>query len=164
MPYNFGLLSGAYKNSGDYLILNRSINLLKYVYPDCNIIIWKRNKPLDSILNQINKCDALILAGGPAYQKNIYPASIPLVENLDDIKTKICEIGLGWWNRNYTFKDIIRYTFDDKMMHLLKRIIKDTGELSCRDWVTKQILINNSFSNTVMTGCPAWYSESGGGY
>ncbi len=159
MQYNFGLLSGAYKNAGDYLIRNRSIALLKEVYPDCNITIWERNKSLNYVLDKINKCDALILAGGPVYQKDIYPNDIPLVENLDNIKTKICEMGLGWWNRNYTFKDIIEYSFDEKMHNLLKRIMHDTGELSCRDWVTEQILKNNGFSNLVMTGCPAWYSD-----
>lgn len=159
MKCNFGLLSGAYKNAGDYLIRDRSIALLKEAYPDCNIIMWERNKPLDDVLEQINKCDALILAGGPVYQKNIYPNVIPLVENLDEIKTKICEIGLGWWHKNYTFKDIINYTFDDKTKYLIKRIIKDTGELSCRDWVTEQILKNNGFSNIIMTGCPAWYAD-----
>lgn len=147
MQYNFGLLSGAYKNAGDYLIRNRSIALLKEVYPDCNITIWERNKSLNYVLDKINKCDALILAGGPVYQKDIYPNDIPLVENLDNIKTKICEMGLGWWNRNYTFKDIIEYSFDEKMHNLLKRIMHDTGELSCRDWVTEQILKNNGFSN-----------------
>ena len=33
----FSLLSGAYINAGDFLIVDRTKKLLRYVYPDCEI-------------------------------------------------------------------------------------------------------------------------------
>lgn len=35
----FYVLSGAKKNAGDYLITNRCVELLKEVYPECEIKI-----------------------------------------------------------------------------------------------------------------------------
>ena len=105
----FTVLSGAYINAGDFLIVNRSIKLLKNIYKDCEIKTFERRKPLDQYIDEINKTDALIMAGGPAYMPNVYPDIIPLVENLEDIKTKIVPIGLGWCgeyvNNNYIYND-----------------------------------------------------------
>lgn len=42
----FSLLSGAYKNAGDFLIENRTKQLLNYVYPNCEINTYFRNKEL----------------------------------------------------------------------------------------------------------------------
>ena len=88
----FSILSGAYVNAGDFLIVDRTIQLLKNVYPDCEIIIYERRKNLENDLKEINKSDALILAGGPAYLPNVYPETIPLVDDLDRITTKIVAI------------------------------------------------------------------------
>lgn len=154
----FTVLSGAYINAGDFLIVNRSIKLLKNIYKDCEIKTFERRKPLDQYIDEINKTDALIMAGGPAYMPNVYPDIIPLVENLEDIKTKIVPIGLGWCgeyvNNNYIYND---YKFTEDTKKLLKRLSKDNENLSCRDWYTARVLKANGFKNVIMTGCPAWY-------
>lgn len=85
----FSILSGAYINAGDFLIVDRTIKLLKYFYPDSEIKIYKRNKDLSEFLDEINSSTALILAGGPAYLSNLYPNVIPLVDDLNKITTKI---------------------------------------------------------------------------
>ena len=153
---HFSFLSGAYKNAGDFLIVERSKALLRHVYPDCQITEYERRLPLNEHLEGINKSSCVILAGGPAYQPNIYPASIPLVENLDDIKAPIFSIGLGWKGR--TINDIGNYHFSDTTKLLLQRIENDGLPLSCRDWNSAAVLHRNGFNNTRMTGCPAWYN------
>lgn len=154
----FSVLSGAYINAGDFLIVDRSIKLLKNIYKECEIKVYERRKPLKQYLNEINKSDALIIAGGPAYMPNVYPNIIPLVENLDEIKTKIVTLGLGWCgeyvNNKYIYND---YKFTEDTKKLLRRLLEDNENLSCRDWYTARVLKENGFSNVVMTGCPAWY-------
>ncbi len=155
----FSILSGAYVNAGDFLIVDRTIQLLKNVYPDCEIIIYERRKNLENDLKEINKSDALILAGGPAYLPNVYPETIPLVDDLDRITTKIVAIGLGWYGKNTSNKYIYEeYKFSESTKKLFNRIIKDSGYLTCRDWYSVRALRANGINNAIMTGCPAWYN------
>lgn len=154
----FSILSGAYVNAGDFLIVDRSIKLLQHIYPDCEIKIYERRLPLDKDVDEINRSDALILAGGPAYMTDIYPKVIPLVDDLDKIKVKIITMGLGWYGDNTTDQYIYQdYKFNDSTKRLLERLSRDNKNLSCRDWYSTRALKANGFSNTIMTGCPAWY-------
>ncbi|MCI6783020.1 MAG: hypothetical protein MR594_05225 [Lachnospiraceae bacterium] len=58
------LLHGAIINAGDFLIKNRAIALLKYFYPDSEIVEYYRNQSLEEKLPEINACDILVFAGG----------------------------------------------------------------------------------------------------
>jgi len=85
---------------------------------------------------------------------------INIWNNLDDIKTKIVAIGLGWYGGfgidgfNHTLYESYKYT--EKTRLLLDRIEKDSV-LSCRDLLSVRSLKNNGYKNILMTGCPAWY-------
>lgn len=153
----FSVLSGAYKNAGDFLIVDRSVKLLRYVYPNCEIQMYERRWPLDEHLDTINQSDALILAGGPAYSRKIYPNVIPLVTDLSKICVPIYTIGLGWYGRESTDSFLYQqYIFTEETKHFFSRIEQD-GALACRDWYSMRALKNNGFACAVMTGCPAWY-------
>lgn len=154
----FSVLSGAYLNAGDFLIVDRSIKLLKNVYPECEIKTYERRLSLEENLEEINKSDALIFAGGPAYMTNIYPQNIPLVDDLNKIKVKMFTMGLGWYGANVSNKYIYNdYKFNETTVKLLERLSKDGKNLSCRDWYSTRVLKANGFENSLMTGCPAWY-------
>lgn len=60
---NVALLSGAYKNAGDYLIVHRCEALIKHIFPGCTITEYERRKSLDDKINELNKMDVLILGG-----------------------------------------------------------------------------------------------------
>lgn len=151
------LLHGAYLNSGDFLILNRTRKLLKHCYPDCIINEYYRNTELDEQLEEINNNDILIFAGGPAYGNGFYPATAPLVKNLDDIKVPMMMIGLGWWGSDSYVDTIYSYQFSDEMKKLLNRVTNDSKILGCRDYFSCDVLRNNGYVDVAMTGCPAWY-------
>lgn len=155
----FSILSGAYVNAGDFLIVDRSIKLLQHIYQDCEIKIYERRLPLEKNIDEINQSDVLILAGGPAYMPDVYPKIIPLVDDLDKIKVKIITLGLGWCGESVSNKYIYDdYKFNNTTKKLLQRLSSDNKHLSCRDWYSTRILKANGFSNTLMTGCPAWYN------
>lgn len=153
----FYVLSGAKKNAGDYLITNRCVELLKEVYPECEIKIKGRDGLLDNYIDEMNTFDSIIFAGGPMYTEDMYPKGIPFVTDLNSIKTKISEIGLGWWGKTYDVSSLDDFEFQLQMKKLLLRIQSDERILSGRDFFSTYILQNNGF-NSVMTGCPAWYA------
>lgn len=156
------LMSGAYRNAGDFLIVDRSIKLLKYVYPNCEIVMHKRKYPLNDILDKVNTCDFMVFAGGPMYKPCICPDEIPMTDDLEKIKVPIHSIGLGWFGRNQcgkmSYDDVIYngYCFNNATNALLSRMEQD-GDLPCRDFQSVRVLKNNGYKNIVITGCPAWY-------
>ena len=158
MFMNIALLSGAIKNSGDYLITDRCIKLIQHVYPDVSINTIIGNYSLNDQLNEINDMDAVIIAGGPSYTKKLYPRDIPLVKNLNQIKPKFFIIGSGWYGNLTNDKELWNYQFEKTSCDLLKRIEHDSKVLGCRDFYSIKVLQVNGFQSGVMTGCPAWYN------
>lgn len=150
-----GVLSGAVKNAGDFLIEKRSVDLIKYHYPDAEICLFQRNQPLDDELEKLNQCDFIVMAGGPLFQPNVYPAVMPLVKDLKQIKPPVFSLGLGWKGK-YTDEIYTTYRFS-KEMHALIHKMSENAPLSCRDWYTVRALRENGYTDCVMTGCPAWY-------
>lgn len=151
------LLSGAIKNSGDFLITERTRLLLKYVFPDAEIIKLTGNYSIKDQLDIVNSADAIVIAGGPSYTKRIYPRDIPLVDDLNQIKPKIHILGAGWYGSLTTDKEIWNYKFEKKAKELLKRVEYDSKMLGCRDYYAVRVLEANGFKSGVMTGCPAWF-------
>lgn len=151
------LLSGAIKNSGDYLITERTRRLLEHVYQDAEIVKIIGNYPLGAKLDEINSADAMVIAGGPSYTKKLYPRDIPLVEDLNTIKPKIFILGSGWYGNLTTDSEIFNYRFEESSKDLLRRVEKDSKFLGCRDYYAVRVLRANGFTSGVMTGCPAWF-------
>lgn len=151
------LLSGAIKNSGDYLITERTRQLLEHVYPEAEIVKIIGNYPLGDKLEEVNSADAMVIAGGPSYTKKLYPRDIPLVEDLSTIKPKLFILGSGWYGNLTTDSEIFNYHFEQSSKRLLKRVENDSKFLGCRDYYAVRVLKANGFDSGVMTGCPAWF-------
>ena len=148
------VLSGAKKNIGDFLIVDRLVKLIRHVTGE-EVLILDRFKPLDEHLDKINVSKGVILGGGPAYASNIYPGIYPLVDDLEKIKVPIIPFGLGWSGRPENDPKAFRFT--DQSLSFLKSVHQRAEFTSCRDVITKSILDDNGFTNSIMTGCPVWY-------
>ena len=153
-----GILSGAVKNAGDFLIVDRTVQLLKHYYQNAQLIKIHRNKPLDEILMLLNSCDALILAGGPLVMEHVYPEAIPLTRNLASIKPPLISIGVGWHGIRDSSDYLYQYRFSPSSKNFLKRLSRDVKFIGCRDFLTIDVLKNNNIKNVIMSGCPAWYN------
>ena len=149
------LFSGAVKNAGDFLITERTESLLRAFIPDASITRYIRNTAQDAHLEDINSNDIAVFAGGPGFVYDIYPSRMPLVKDLADITIPIREIGMGCYSHDGTV-DAIPFTTDS--LELLCRF-EDAGRLplSCRDDLSRSILVESGFDDVWMTGCPAWY-------
>lgn len=147
------LLSGAYKNAGDFLIEKRCRQILSENIKDATINRYLR-RDISSHIEEINSSDLIVYTGGPIYQEDIsrdFPVDIAI-----NFKPRSIIIGGGTWTRGRNKAFLHAYKFNKISDKFLKRIEADNG-LACRDLYTFQTLKENGFSNILMTGCPAWY-------
>lgn len=156
----YTILTGGKNNAGDYLIKHRAKELFKSLRPDREIIDingWEHIS--NSTLQSINDSEALILTGGPALQKKMYPSVYRLRDSLDEIEVPILTMGIGWYSKKGTWHDSYEYNLSDSTLKLLERI-NDSGYLSSvRDYHTQNVLFNFGLKNFMMTGCPALYNH-----
>lgn len=147
-------LTGAFKNAGDYLIGHRARVLLAS-HTDHEIVDLNRKELTDQSYELINSAKALLLTGGPAYQKKIFPDIYPL--DLDRINVPIVPYGLGWkGGLNQAPED---FKFEPQAEQFVKDIHQGSYFSSARDHQTVGILNRLGIDNAAMTGCPAWYDE-----
>lgn len=151
------LLSGAYKNAGDFLIEKRCRALLQYCYPDAEISVLKRNDSFDGRIDELNSYDLIVFGGGPGFRKNVYPNKIPFVSNIEEVKVPCCILGWGWKEQSINTALIYKKNYFGSKMYQFIKSMDDKKAVSCRDWYTKRMLDNQGFKNVRMTGCPAWY-------
>lgn len=148
------LLTGAYKNAGDFLIAERAKKLLESSLADAEVIEILRSDIVEQI-NDINSCDAVVFSGGPIYLNNINSyLKVSDINNM--IIPPILILGGGWNGIGGSAALPYKYQFDKKTEDFFRDINNKYG-LGCRDTYSLKALRNNGFQNTIMTGCPAWY-------
>lgn len=150
------IMSGAYVNSGDFLIEQRSKELIESI-TGSDVDILKRNVSYDDKHDLLNDYEMIVFAGGPIFQPNVYPKRIPFVSDFQKVKVPVRILGGGWKGYNVTAKVLYKeYVFTEDMISFISAIAKQYP-LGCRDWYTMRILQNSKVDNLIMTGCPAWY-------
>lgn len=155
----FFVLTGALINAGDFLITERTKQLLEEVYPNCEVVMYNRKKAFTTDdIELANSCDAIVYAGGPCVKNNLYPNIVPLVPDLDTLSAKIVSVGLGWGGATDDAPYRCTYSLSDSTKQLFARMERDASIISCRDYYTCSVLKNNGIAKATMTGCPAWYN------
>ena len=147
------LLNRAKKNLGDFLILTRAQQLLdKYLKSEYEMKTgWQ---PLHNIAN-LNDYEGIIIYGGPAIQRDLYPNVYPLLPSLDEIKIPIYAFGVGWSSLPGDEIDKQNYKLTHQTSKLLEKI-NQNGPIGCRDLLTVELLQYHGHE-AILTGCPAWY-------
>jgi hypothetical protein len=67
------ILSGAISNAGDFLIRERALALLGRLRPDRELVVHDRWTALNPDDAAVRDAAAIVLAGGPALQRGMYP-------------------------------------------------------------------------------------------
>lgn len=152
------ILTGSKNNAGDYLIKYRAKRLLSLIRPDRSLTEFNAWEKLDKEkLTIINKSKALILLGGPALQKNMFPNIYPLTAKLENITVPIITLGIGWKSYKARWQDTYNYPLSGGTMSLLEKVNSTPISSSVRDFQTLNMLNFKGFNNFIMTGCPAYY-------
>jgi hypothetical protein len=156
---DYVLLTGGKNNAGDFLIKHRAMKLLSRHRPDRSLLDLNGWEPFSAAtLERVNQAKALILAGGPALQKDMRERVYPMVDNLDRIKAPIVMMGVGWKSANGNWQDTHGYPLSAGTQLLLKRIAADGLLNSVRDYHTLNTLFDHGLEKVLMTGCPALYA------
>ncbi|MEA3523016.1 MAG: polysaccharide pyruvyl transferase family protein [Campylobacterota bacterium] len=159
MNDRYVILTGSKNNAGDFLIKYRAKQLFAALRSDREIIDWNVWDEFDEErLKFVNESRAVILLGGPALMKNMYPNKYKLHENLDKITAPIIALGIGWACERGDWSDINTYELSDSTHALLKKMDATGYYSSVRDYHTLQVLLNSGYKNVLMSGCPALYS------
>lgn len=145
-------LCGAYRNSGDHLIGVRARALLRS-FVDIDIVTVDRKAITDDHYALFNKARAVVLCGGPAYQREIYPKVYALAR--ERVKKPIVPLGLGW--KSAAQKPPETFKFEPAAADFIKDVHARIPMSSARDPLTVEVLNLSGVSNVSMTGCPAWY-------
>ncbi len=151
------MLQRAFKNVGDFLIAESAERILSYTFPEFNFIKLHSAKPLDDNLKEINNAAAVVICGGPGYQRDFHPKIYPLTKNLKAIKPPIIPFGLGWCSFPGDEKSMRDFQFTDESLEAIKFIHQRISSSSCRDFLTKSVLRRNGIENVTVTGCPSWF-------
>ncbi len=160
MKEQYVILTGSKNNAGDHLIKYRAKKLLQWLKPNIDVIDYNGWEKLsDNQLEVINDSKALILTGGPALQKNMYPGVYALRDNLDDIKAPVTTMGIGWYDSKGNWDNTHNYKLDNFSLKLLDKIEKSRLLGSVRDYHTLNALNSLGYKNYLMTGCPALYEK-----
>ena len=158
-PY-YVTLTGSRNNAGDFLIRHRGHELLRRLRPDRTVVDRNAWEPFDEErLEEVNGAAALILLGGPALRRDMYPTVYPLLPDLDRIEVPIAVMGAGWHATPGTWEDSREYHFTPDTHRLLTRIAEDGAGLGVRDYRSLNALDHAGIEGGVMTGCPALYAE-----
>jgi hypothetical protein len=153
------ILTGSKNNAGDFLIKRKSISLLQRLRQDREVVSYDAWKPIsDPVLDEINNSKALILAGGPSLQTNMYPNIYNLINNLDHISVPIITMGIGSKHHDYTENGYRNYFLSNQSLKLLEKI-NNNYTSSVRDDFTLNILKEHGFHNFINTGCAVLYQN-----
>jgi len=151
------LLSGAKKNIGDFIITDRSRQLLEHVLDD--EVLWMPNwKPLDGREEEIASARAVVVAGGPGYRPGMYGTVYPLFsdpETLPRLGVPVRFLGLGWKGDPGDAFDLAHYRFTPRTMGLV-HALGSRARFAARDHLSLDVLERNGIG-AAMTGCPTWY-------
>lgn len=148
------VLTGAKKNAGDALIVDRCKRLLAHVKPNHELVERPSWKPLDADL--LDGAAAVVIPGGPGYRPKMYPHIYPLLPWQRARRLPLFAIGLGWKGIPGDRLSIDGYRFSPESLELLSAM-DGRGALSCRDYATAEVLNRHGLNNVVMSGCPVWY-------
>jgi polysaccharide pyruvyl transferase WcaK-like protein len=148
------VLHRAITNAGDFLIRDRSLRLLARHRPDLDICSVEGWRPLADQLDPetLAAARAIVISGGPGYQRGMYPGKYPLAP-LADLHAPVFLVGMG----SYTLREVpAAGVFDPESDGFLRWVVARDGRLGARDDVSLRLVSGLGLPAT-MTGDPAWY-------
>jgi hypothetical protein len=152
------LLHRAIRNAGDFLIFERALALLSSRLPGADFRIGLASEHLAGQFStaEIAAARAIIVCGGPGYQRRMYPGVYPLLP-LSQLRIPVVLMALGSFYLPDRVSSPSGLVFDGPSMQLLRAITAAGGILGARDILTAELLRGAGFDQVLMTGDPAWY-------
>ncbi|MDZ4169819.1 MAG: polysaccharide pyruvyl transferase family protein [Coriobacteriia bacterium] len=152
------VLSGAKKNIGDFLIVDRACKLIESILGE-EIVVLPRWKSLDAHEETVAKARAVVVGGGPGVLPSMYPQIYPLFSDpgkLRELGVPLRLLGVGWFASRGDAAEMRRFAWTPETKAFLDTI-GDALAVSTRDAVTRRLLLAKGLSDVTMSGCPVFY-------
>jgi polysaccharide pyruvyl transferase WcaK-like protein len=145
-----GVLHGAIKNSGDYLIYNRGMKIINEFLGELEVefVPIERWKPFDG------KYDFLILLGGPIISSTLHIQAKNIKNYLKTNNVPVICIGIGMNGKNT--QEFEKFSLDEQSSTFWKMIYDSSKLFSVRDKET-QLMLKQYDIDATLTGCPAFF-------
>lgn len=145
-----------YSNGGDYLIFDRVFKALQKTYPEAHITMdLKSQEELDA--ESLNTYDAIITGGGGAQFSEPHIKTSFIYRHFDELTVPVHYMGTGLYGADGSDATIYQCRYSDEVIDFFHKVTEHGGQLGTRDWIVDTVLKNNGITDTIMTGCPAWY-------
>lgn len=154
------LLFGARKNLGDYLIRERSLELLEARgrlagnYEERFSFSEIPDSPLKD-----DKDPCIVICGGPGLTRNTFPGRYPLMKQLLESNIRVVMLGVGWYGIPGDDCQLNNYSFNETTLNLFDHIQKHGGAIGVRDDRSAEVLRRHSGAEPIVTGCPSWFPD-----
>lgn len=152
------VLSGAKKNIGDFLIVDRATKLIEAVLGE-EVVVLPRWLPLDEHEEVVARARAVVVGGGPGVLPEMYPRIYPLFRDpgrLRELGVPLRLLGVGWFASRGDEAEFKRFRWSAESVALIGAM-RGMLAVSTRDAVTRRLLLANGFTDVTMTGCPVFY-------
>ncbi len=152
------VLSGAKKNIGDFLIVDRACKLLESILGE-ELVVLPRWEPLDGHVETVAKARAVVVGGGPGVLPSMYPKIYPLFSDpakLRELGVPLRLLGVGWFASRGDAPEMRRFAWTPETKAFLE-VMVDALAISTRDAVTRRLLLAKGLSDVTMSGCPVFY-------
>lgn len=127
--------------------------------PNTKIIEINAWKPLmEQInINTLKKAKAIIIPGGPALRKDLFPQIYPVPSIVFKNNIPIIFLGIGAKVYPGTIQKLKKLKLSKSAIKFLKYSIDHGYSIGVRDILSKNLLLENGIEDVVVNGCPAWY-------
>lgn len=159
MSVRYLLLHRAIRNAGDFLIRQRATELISEARPDAELVSGEGWRPLDEQFGQdLERFDAIIVSGGPGFQRRMYPRIYPLVP-LERIGVPLVLLSMGSYFFPADAASIDAHQLDSDTVRFLRWVAARAPAISTRDRLSATLLERAGIPCVRMTGDVAWYSS-----
>ena len=127
--------------------------------PNIKIIEVNAWKPLmEQIdINTLKKAKAIIIPGGPALRKDLFPQIYPIPSVVFKNNIPIIFLGIGSKVYPGTIQKLKKLKLSKSTIKFLKYSTDHGYSIGVRDILSKKLLLENGIEDVVVNGCPAWY-------
>ena len=154
----FLILTNAMTNGGDFLVVDCGIKMVRRFLGEENCTFFNIYESSAESM-ELAQNDAVLYLGGPLYISRLLENHLYSIMSVArKYQKKFHVLGCGWYGVSDDSDVLYKYQFSEKSREILS-YINENGILGCRDYLTVNVLKNNGYKNTVMTGCPAWYDN-----
>ncbi len=151
------VLTGAKQNVGDFLITERALALLRALRPETELVPLPAWQSLEPHLASVRRARAVIILGGPGFQRTFHPGVYKLVEPIERLQVPLIALGMGCKVFPGDDLSVRQYGFTRSSLAALRCMTSRFPVLGCRDQQAVTVLQRFGFESARLTGCPVWY-------